>query len=111
MFKLSLKLVKHFAEKSKIKTIRSKYSTKNCETSTCIYALASGANQRCGVAVVRLSGRNALNIMLEMIKNKTRKILDERKMYFRDIFNPFTNEKIDKGLVVWFKGLLNNFHF
>jgi tRNA U34 5-carboxymethylaminomethyl modifying GTPase MnmE/TrmE len=73
--------------------------------STTIYALASGSNQRCGVAVVRLSGTNCVDILSKLTKNKKENVYEPRKMYLRDIWHPVTSEKIDKGLVVWFKGL------
>lgn len=72
--------------------------------STTIYALASGSNQRCGVAVVRLSGTNCVDILSKLTKNKKENVYEPRKMYLRDIWHPVTLEKIDKGLVVWFKG-------
>lgn len=68
-----------------------------------IFALASGSNQRCGVAVIRLSGKSTVNVLLKLT-NKKENIFEPRKMYLRDIWDPIRKEKIDKSLVVWFKG-------
>lgn len=72
---------------------------------TSIYALASGSNQRCGVAVVRLSGKSTLDV-LHKLTNKNEKACnyEPRKMYLRELWHPLSKEKIDKSLVVWFKG-------
>lgn len=73
---------------------------------TCIYALASGS-QRSGLAVVRLSGKQSYDVLTQMTNtNKTNKPseYEPRKMYLKEIINPVSKEKIDKGLVVWFKG-------
>lgn len=68
-----------------------------------IYALASGQAQKCGVAVIRLSGNSSLQIMSKLTKHSSTSY-KPRVMYFRDIWHPVTKEKLDKGLVVWFKG-------
>lgn len=72
-------------------------------TASSIFALASAANQKCGVAVVRLSGKKCSEVLLKMTK-KSEMTFETRKLYLRDIYHPVSNEKIDKGLVVWFKG-------
>lgn len=77
-------------------------------SSTTIYSLASGFNQRCSVAVVRLSGKHCLGVLQRMTVNKKEakiNTFEPRKMYFRDIWHPISKEKIDKCLVVWFKGV------
>jgi tRNA U34 5-carboxymethylaminomethyl modifying GTPase MnmE/TrmE len=66
----------------------------------CIYALASGS-QRSGLAVVRLSGKKSYEVLTQMTGGQ--KKYEPRKMYLREIVHPVTREKIDKGLVVWFK--------
>ena len=68
-----------------------------------IFALATAAKQKCGVAVVRVSGKKCSEVLLKMTKSKELNF-EPRKMYFKDIFHPINNEKLDKGLVVWFKG-------
>jgi hypothetical protein len=76
-------------------------------SSTTIYSVASGFNQRCSVAVVRLSGKHCLDVLQRLTVNKTKpemSTLEPRKMYLRDIWHPVSKEKIDKCLVVWFKG-------
>ncbi len=67
---------------------------------TCIYALASGS-QRSGLAVIRLSGKKSYEVLTQMTKSQ--KTYEPRKMYLKEIFHPVTKEKIDKGLIVWFK--------
>ncbi len=74
------------------------------KNATTIFALASGLNQRCGVAVVRLSGVKSSDILLKLTKKENKKQYEPRKMYLRDLWHPRTNKKIDKGLVVLFKG-------
>ena len=81
---------------------------KRNNSSTTIYALASGLNQKCGVAVVRLSGKNCMDILLKLTK-KDFNDYEPRKMYLKNIWHPKTATKIDKGMIVWFKGYsLNN---
>ncbi len=67
-----------------------------------IYALTSGTNQPCGIAVVRLSGSKCLEVIGKMTKNLSS--IEPAKMYYKNIYHPKTNVKIDKGLIVWFKG-------
>lgn len=68
-----------------------------------IYALASGSAQKCGVAVIRLSGRSSLNV-LSSLTNEDPANFKPRFMYHKNIWHPITKEKLDKALVVWFKG-------
>ncbi|XP_014611271.1 PREDICTED: tRNA modification GTPase MnmE isoform X1 [Polistes canadensis] len=65
-----------------------------------IYALSSG-HGKCGVAVVRISGRNAIDAL-----NKMTRILkvEPRKAVLKKILDPETKEEIDKGLCLWFPG-------
>lgn len=72
---------------------------------TSIYALASGHNQKCGVAVVRLSGKSTLDVLAKLT-DKNRNSYKPRMMYVRNIWHPISKDKIDKCLVVWFKGKL-----
>jgi len=74
------------------------------KNATTIFALASGLNQRCGVAVVRLSGLKTNDVLLKLTKTENKKQYEPRKMYLRNLWHPITNKKIDKGLVVYFKG-------
>ena len=71
---------------------------------TSIFALASGANQRCGVAVVSLSGRATLNVLLSLSKSADLTSFEPRRLYLRNLWHPVTHEKIDRAIVVWFKG-------
>ena len=79
-------------------------------SSTTIYSVASGFNQRCSVAVVRLSGKHCLDVLHRLIANRQAAKIDAfepRKMYLKDIWHPISKEKIDKCLIVWFKGAFN----
>jgi hypothetical protein len=69
-----------------------------------IFALTSGSNQRCAVAVFRISGKKCLQT-IEKLTLKKCDHLEPRKMYLRDIYHPKSKEKVDKSLIVWFKGL------
>lgn len=70
-----------------------------------IFALASGQNHGCGVAVVRLSGASSLQIVQRLTsKDNRQQSFEPRKLYLKSLWHPLTKEKIDKGMVVWFKG-------
>jgi hypothetical protein len=71
-----------------------------------IYAVASGTNQKCGISVVRLSGVNTQNVLLKLTNKKSIDNYEPRKMYLTDICHPLSKVKIDKSLVVWFKGIV-----
>ena len=68
-----------------------------------IYSLCSGWNGRSAVAVVRISGSKCLDVIEGLTLKKSNE-LEPRKMYLRYFYDPKTREKIDKGLLVWFKG-------
>lgn len=72
------------------------------QSSSTIFALASGFNQKCGVAVVRVSGKSTHQVLLKLTK-QSENFFEPRKMYLKDIWHPLTKEKIDKSLVVWFQ--------
>lgn len=71
-------------------------------SSSTIFALASGLNQKCGVAVIRVSGKSTQQVLISLTKH-SKNSYEPRKMYLRDIWHPVTKEKIDKSLIVWFK--------
>lgn len=73
------------------------------QNDNCIYAIASGTNQKCGLAVMRLSGKISLHILSSLTNTNLDKF-EPRKMYLKSLNHPLTGEKIDKALVVWFKG-------
>ena len=83
--------------------ITRKFSINNIkhQNETCIYAIASGFQQKCGLAVVRLSGKHSLQILTKLTEKSN---YEPRKMYLNNLIHPETKEKIDKSLVVWFKG-------
>ncbi|XP_024946818.1 tRNA modification GTPase GTPBP3, mitochondrial isoform X2 [Cephus cinctus] len=56
---------------------------------------------KCGVAVVRISGGEALEALRKMT-NLTKP--EPRKAFLRKIFDPQTGEIIDRGLCLWFPG-------
>lgn len=102
MFKYSN--IRHFTCLMKNDSLRKISSTTVKFNETCIYALASGS-QRAGLAVVRVSGKSSYNILADMTNKPKINVYEPRKMYLKEIINPITKEKIDKGLVVWFKGI------
>ncbi|KAB7496916.1 tRNA modification GTPase GTPBP3, mitochondrial [Armadillidium nasatum] len=77
-----------------------------------VYALSSGIVYKrvniaglgkCGVAVVRVSGKNAKECILKMtLSSRTEGLPQARKSVLRKIIHPYTGEILDKGLVLWF---------
>jgi tRNA U34 5-carboxymethylaminomethyl modifying GTPase MnmE/TrmE len=73
-------------------------------SSTSIYALTTGSNQRCGVAIVRLSGPATINILSSLTKReKNLNQPEPRKLYLNSLWHPLTGQKIDRGMTVLFK--------
>ncbi|XP_025405805.1 tRNA modification GTPase GTPBP3, mitochondrial isoform X2 [Sipha flava] len=66
-----------------------------------IYALSSGLG-KCGVAVIRISGPNASNAILNMTCLKY--LPEPRKACLNKIIDPTTKEQLDNGLLLWFPG-------
>jgi len=66
-----------------------------------IYALSTVLGKS-GVAVIRISGVEALNIVSKITNIKTNKI-KPRYAYFTNIVDPKTKELLDKALVLYFK--------
>lgn len=66
---------------------------------TTIFAQCSGLT-KAGVAVYRISGSRALDAAKFLTKKES---FEPRKSYLLNIFDPFSNELIDKGLVLYFK--------
>ncbi len=98
-----------FKNETLLKILQHQFSSSSLQFSeTGIYALASGS-QRSGLAVVRLSGKNSYDVLSQMTGKSADKLYEPRKMYLKDIIHPITKDKIDKGLVVWFKGILKKF--
>ena len=65
-----------------------------------IYALSTGPGIS-GVAIIRLSGKDSLNV----IKALTHKDLPPpRNVALRKIFKPNSKDLIDEGLIMWFAG-------
>ncbi|KAI9481624.1 MAG: tRNA modification GTPase TrmE [Benjaminiella poitrasii] len=77
------------------------YSTLATRPQT-VYALSS-APGKAGVAVVRVSGKNAFEAVRKMTLSK-RHATEPRKAYFRRIRHPRTGQILDRGLVLWFPG-------
>ncbi|XP_029657547.2 tRNA modification GTPase GTPBP3, mitochondrial-like [Octopus sinensis] len=67
-----------------------------------IYALASGEG-KCAVSVIRISGPQCLTV-LQSIAGFSKNPPKHRQVYIRHIKHPKTNQIIDKGLVLYFKG-------
>ena len=72
--------------------------------SNAIYALSSGFG-KCGVSVIRVSGRQTRDALLALSKRKRLPI--ERKAVVMDLFHPVSNQQLDRGLILWFKGETN----
>ncbi|KAI8334052.1 tRNA modification GTPase GTPBP3, mitochondrial-like protein [Blakeslea trispora] len=69
-----------------------------------IYALSSSPG-KAGVAVIRISGKNAKECITSMtLPSQSKSITDPRQAYFRRIRHPFSGEVLDRGLVLWFPG-------
>ncbi len=65
-----------------------------------IYALSSGQGIS-GIAVIRVSGNKAKNILKSITNGRFPK---ERVANLKKLINPETKETIDEGIVIWFKG-------
>jgi len=65
-----------------------------------IYALSSGSGIS-GVAVIRISGKNTLNLLKSLINGEIPK---PRIATLKKINNINTSELIDEGLILWFPG-------
>lgn len=76
-----------------------KHSTLDAGSAT-IFALSSGKG-RSGVAVIRMSGPEASSVLQKMI-NQTSP--PPRLASIRTIWDPERQEKLDRGLVVFFRG-------
>lgn len=66
-----------------------------------IYALSTVAGKS-GVAVIRVSGKDAFKIFSQMTKVE-KDSLQTRKMYYTPIFHPVSRETLDNCLIVGFK--------
>ena len=64
-----------------------------------IYALSTSP-QRSGVSIVRISGANAKEAVLQLTRNELPK---QRFAELRTLFEPSSSEIIDKSLVIWFE--------
>ena len=79
-----------------------------------IYALSTPPG-KAGVAVIRVSGTEALNVWTDFVcirskKGKSKEMLPEPwKMYRCDVVHPQTGELLDSGLAVYFKG--THYHY
>ncbi|KAI0771540.1 tRNA modification GTPase TrmE [Trametes elegans] len=75
-----------------------------------IYALSTPPG-KAGVAVIRVSGPDALNVWKELVQTRARgkgkapeRDPEPWKMYRCRVIHPVTNEVLDDGLAVFFKG-------
>lgn len=64
-----------------------------------IFALATPKG-RAGVAVIRISGENSFNALQALCGVES---LEPRKATIKTIKNPTTGDKLDKGLIIYFK--------
>ena len=65
-----------------------------------IYALSSGKGPS-GIAIIRLSGKNALEISELLSKKKN---IKSKEINICKFYNPIDNTLIDEGLLVYFPG-------
>ncbi|KAI9280151.1 tRNA modification GTPase TrmE [Umbelopsis sp. AD052] len=66
-----------------------------------IFALST-APGKAGVAVIRISGKNAEEAVLKMTHMK--KLPAPRQAMLKKIYHPSSKELLDKGIVLWFPG-------
>ncbi|KAJ6516286.1 tRNA modification GTPase GTPBP3 [Mycena sanguinolenta] len=67
-----------------------------------IYALSTPPG-KAGVAVVRVSGPNAMDVWSKLVKTRKRRLPEPWKMERCQIVHPETSEILDDGLAVFFK--------
>ena len=65
-----------------------------------IYALSSGRGPS-GIAIIRLTGEDTLNIVKLISKEKK---IKSREANLCKFYNPTNNQIIDEGLILWFPG-------
>jgi tRNA modification GTPase len=65
-----------------------------------IYALSSGRGP-CGIAIIRLSGKDAMQISVSISKKK---YLKSKVVNFCKFYDPLNNALIDEGLILFFPG-------
>uniref|UniRef100_T1IWS7 TrmE-type G domain-containing protein n=1 Tax=Strigamia maritima TaxID=126957 RepID=T1IWS7_STRMM len=82
----------------KLRAICHQFRCLNTRTNT-IFALASGRG-KCAVSIFRVSGPDASLALTKMCKYKI--LPHPREANLRRIFDPETNQLLDKGLVLWF---------
>ena len=70
-------------------------------TTQTIYALST-VYGKSGVAVIRVSGDNAIDVISQMTTIDTH-LIKERYAYFSPIISPLTKEVLDQALVLYFK--------
>ena len=72
----------------------------------CIYIYSNinfSGRGKCGVAVIRISGPNAAETIINIAKLKS--LPQPRQALLRSLKDPVTNETLDRGLVLWFPGI------
>ena len=83
--------------------IRTTFSDR-CESSlSTVFALASG-HGRCGVAVVRVSGRHAGQALTAL--SRRRSLPPPREAVLTKLYHPVSGQQLDKALMLWFPGRL-----
>ncbi|GAB0091544.1 tRNA modification GTPase GTPBP3, mitochondrial [Sergentomyia squamirostris] len=77
-----------------------KFFARRCySTAHTIYSLSSGQG-KCGVAVIRVSGRQSLHALKSLASFRTDPT--PRNAYLKKIYHPESRELIDRGLILWF---------
>lgn len=59
---------------------------------------------KCGVAVIRISGPNAKETIINIAKLTS--LPQPRQALLRSLKDPVTNDTLDRGLVLWFPGMI-----
>jgi tRNA U34 5-carboxymethylaminomethyl modifying GTPase MnmE/TrmE len=73
------------------------------EATSSIYALTSGSRQKCGVAVVRLSGPASPTVLSDLTRSDASAKREPRKLYLNSLWHPVTKSQIDRAMTVLFK--------
>ena len=93
---------------SKLKFGRFSSTCSHPTQSHAIYALSSGFG-KCGVSVIRISGRQTRDALLALSRRTV--LPPQRKAVVLDLFHPVNQTQLDRGLVLWFQGNQTNENF
>lgn len=83
---------------------KSLFVRRHSSSSSTIFALATGQQLRCGVAIIRVSGSHATQSLLKLSRETKLENFKPKQFYLKKIYNNKTNDLIDQCMTVWFKG-------